>query len=40
MAISAWRNGVVRPVGGDYSTDVAWVFAYQVVPPGGTAADT
>jgi hypothetical protein len=29
-----------RRVGGEHGTDVEWRYSYQVVPPGGTAADT
>jgi hypothetical protein len=29
-----------RPVGGEHGTEVEWRFSYQVIPPGGPAADT
>ncbi|WP_457142374.1 hypothetical protein [Mycobacterium sp. URHB0021] len=29
-----------RPVGGEHGTGVEWRFSYQVIPPGGAAADT
>ena len=29
-----------RPVGGEHGTEVAWRYSYQVIPPGGPAADT
>jgi len=29
-----------RPVGGEHGTDVEWRYSYQVIPPGGPAADT
>ena len=29
-----------RPVGGEYGTEVAWRYSYQVTPSGGAAADT
>ena len=29
-----------RPVGGEYGTEVAWRYSYQVIPPGGAATDT
>jgi hypothetical protein len=28
-----------RPVGGEHGTDVEWRYSYQVIPPGGPAAD-
>ena len=28
-----------RPVGGDNATEVEWRYSYQVIPPGGPAAD-
>jgi hypothetical protein len=29
-----------RPVGGEQGTEVEWRYSYQVIPPGGPAADT
>jgi hypothetical protein len=29
-----------RPVGGEHGTAVEWRYSYQVIPPGGPAADT
>src|SRR6478672_4908550 len=29
-----------RPVGGEHGTEVEWRYSYQVIPPGGPAADT
>ena len=29
-----------RPVGGEHGTEVEWRYSYQVIPPGGSAADT
>ena len=29
-----------RPVGGESGTEVEWRYSYQVIPPGGSAADT
>jgi len=29
-----------RPVGGEHGTEVEWRYSYQVMPPGGPAADT
>ena len=29
-----------RPVGGESGTEVEWRYSYQVIPPGGPAADT
>jgi len=29
-----------RPVGGEHGTEVDWRYSYQVIPPGGPAADT
>ena len=28
-----------RPVGGEHGTEVEWRYSYQVIPPGGPAAD-
>jgi hypothetical protein len=29
-----------RPAGGEHGTEVEWRYSYQVIPPGGPAADT
>jgi hypothetical protein len=29
-----------RPVDGGHGTEVEWRYSYQVIPPGGPAADT
>ena len=29
-----------RPVGGEHGSEVEWRYSYQVIPPGGPAADT
>jgi hypothetical protein len=29
-----------RPVGGEHGTEVEWRYSYQVISPGGPAADT
>jgi hypothetical protein len=29
-----------RPTGGEHGTEVEWRYSYQVIPPGGPAADT
>ena len=29
-----------RPVGSEHGTEVEWRYSYQVIPPGGPAADT
>ena len=29
-----------RPVGGEHGTEIEWRYSYQVIPPGGPAADT
>ncbi|MFN3006115.1 hypothetical protein [Mycolicibacterium wolinskyi] len=31
--------GTAHPVGGEHGTEVEWPYTYQVVPPGGSAAE-